>query len=148
VDGRSELTLPDGVGAAQTELELEWELPENGSGEFGIELSNSLGETYLIGYNIENQQFYSDRRNAGKKDFSEKFAPGLHLAPRIGNDKVLRMRLFLDAASVEMFADNGATALSDIFFPNEDFQRITLYAEKCAVKFNGGKVYALRRIWD
>jgi fructan beta-fructosidase len=148
VDGRTELALPAGVAAAQTELELEWELPENGSGEFGVELSNSLGETYRIGYNIENQQFYSDRRNAGKKDFSEKFAAGLHLAPRIGNDKVLRMRLYLDAASVEMFADNGATALTDIFFPNEDFQRITLYAEKGSVKFNGGKVYPLRRIWD
>lgn len=148
VDGRSELTLPAGVAAAPTELELEWELPENGSGEFGIELSNSLGETYRIGYNIENQQFYSDRRNAGKKDFSEKFASGLHLAPRISKDKVLRMRLFLDAGSVEMFADNGATALTDIFFPNEDFQRITLYSEKGTVRLAGGNMYPLRRIWD
>ena len=52
------------------------------------------------------------------------------------------MHLFFDAASIELFADDGKTALTDIFFPNEDFNNFTNYTD-------GGKIYvASLQVWD
>ena len=39
------------------------------------------------------------------------------------------MQIFLDVASAELFADKGWTVMTDIFFPNEDFNQLDLVAD-------------------
>ena len=100
---------------------------DNVQGSFiALELSNGKGEKYWIGYNAQHNQFFSDRQSAGKKAFSEKFAIKKHIAPRHSNAKNIEMTVFFDNASVELFADKGWTVMTDIFFPNEDFNQIDL----------------------
>ena len=67
--------------------------------------------------------------------------PTSHLAPRISASDTLRMRLIVDRASVEVFADGGATVLTDIVFPTEPFDRVVLVGE------GEGTIYGLRSIW-
>ena len=50
-------------------------------------------------------------------------------------------------ASVELFADDGATVLTDIFFPSTPFDRIALYVKGGKVRVVGGVVSRLRSIW-
>lgn len=100
---------------------------EQAEGSFiALELSNSKSEKYWVGYNAEENQFFSDRKSAGKKVFSEKFAAKMHTAPRFSNAKNIEMTLFFDNASAELFADKGWTVMTDIFFPNEDFNQLDL----------------------
>ena len=131
----------DHVSSGAFELELTY-VPSGGTTDtFGVELRNALGEAFRIGYDREADALYTDRRSAGRHDFSDYFAPTNHLAPRISASDTLRMRLIVDRASVEVFADGGATVLTDIVFPTEPFDRVVLIGE------GKGTIYGLRSIW-
>lgn len=122
-----------------SEVVLEFGKPEmltkESCEELGIVLSNSKGEQYKIGFDVARNQFFSDRTQAGKQDFSKKFAGARHVAPRISTSPVVKMHLFFDRASCELFADNGATCLTDVFFPNEDFTSMKIFVDGGAEGF-------------
>ncbi|MEM1121059.1 MAG: glycoside hydrolase family 32 protein [Bacteroidota bacterium] len=105
---------------------LKFSVPEDAKGEVTLQLSNSKGEQYAIGYLPESKQFFSNRKKAGRIAFSKKFAVERHYAPRASKSTVIEMEAFFDVASVELFADKGWTVLTDIFFPNEDFNQLDL----------------------
>ena len=130
---------------AQSELILEFN--PNDATAFGVELSNSQGDTYRIGYDTKNNQFFSDRMKAGKTGFSEKYASKIHIAPRNSSNETIKLHLFFDAASAELFADNGATLLTDIYFPNENFDSLTLFSEGGNATLETGTIYSLNGIW-
>ena len=131
----------------QTELILDFVLSDGEAADFGVELSNEKGESYRIGYDQGSNQFYSDRTRSGDFSFSGKFAGKPVLAQRLSTEKTLRLHLFVDAASVELFADGGGTAMTELFFPGEDFNRVKIYAAKGKVKLLKGKAYSLSSIW-
>jgi len=110
-------------------------------------LRNKLGETYRIGFNATQNNFYSDRNKAGKNNFADNFAARPHTAPRLSNNRILKMRLLFDVASVELYADDGQTALTEIFFPTEDFNNFEIYAEGGAVQFVQFQMWKLKSIW-
>jgi fructan beta-fructosidase len=125
------------------ELSLEFELPSDKAAEsFGVQLSNSKGEMVKIGYNKGNNTFFIDRQNAGKIDFSPDFK-GLHTAPYISGDQKIEMQLLIDVASVELFAMKGEVTMTDIFFPNEDFNYIRFFSDNGEVNLTKGFVYKL-----
>jgi sucrose-6-phosphate hydrolase SacC (GH32 family) len=116
--------------------------------DFGIELSNSKGENYRIGYDGNKKHYYSDRTKAGKSDFNDSFADKVVIAPGIANSNINSLHLFIDVASVELFADNGSVVLTEIYFPNEDFTAVKLYAENGSIKIKSGKFYSIKSIWQ
>ncbi len=132
------------ITPAGLELQLELELQEPLRSDFSIQLSNSKQEVYSIGYNAVQNSFYSDRTKAGKLDFSDKFATKLHVAPHLKTDKVLKLHLFFDVASCELFADDGAVVMTEIFFPTEDFQQIKLIANQGKIRLKSGKAFQLK----
>lgn len=134
------LELP-ALNPAQLELMLEIE-PEAGA-TFSVELSNSKGEVYRIGYEAAKQQFFSDRTRSGKTAFSEDFAKDILTAPRSSTDGKVQLHFFFDRASVELFADQGAMNMTEIFFPNEDYSKIRLVATGGKVKLLKAEAFAL-----
>jgi fructan beta-fructosidase len=142
-----DLTAETGISPAAMELILEFEPAAGSAADFGVELSNARGERYRIGYDHGARRFYSDRRGAGDHAFSDRFAAAIHPAPRLSQNPTVRFHLFFDVASAELFADGGATAVTDIFFPGEPFAKASLYAEKGKVKLIRGEAHALKSIW-
>jgi fructan beta-fructosidase len=130
-----------------SELTLDFRLDGADTTDFGIELSNTAGEWYRLGFEAGAGKFYSDRTAAGEHDFSDTFADRIHRATRIADGDVVRMRVFLDVASVELFADNGATVLTDIFFPSEPFDRLALYSDGGTVTLLRAQIAELDGIW-
>lgn len=130
-----------------TEMSFEINLSKTTAKIFGIELSNSKGEVYKIGFDVSQNAFYSDRTRAGNSGFSDKFAVKKHFAPRSSKDKIVRFHLFFDAASVELFADNGQTALTEIFFPTEDFSNYKIFSEGGNTGVEKLNVWKLNSIW-
>lgn len=141
------LTDSLGFSTATMKVVIEIELPENGEADVGIALSNTQNESYRIGYNQASNQFYSDRRKAGKTSFSDKFAAEVHTAPRAFTGNTLELVLYFDVASAELFADQGAVVITDIFFPNNDFNQVSLYANNSSVKIKKAAWTALKSIW-
>ncbi|MEM9833491.1 MAG: glycoside hydrolase family 32 protein [Bacteroidota bacterium] len=124
------------------EMKVEFDLSEATANEIGIRLANSSGEEVIIGYNLAGQEYFVDRTNAGKTDFSADF-PGRFTASRVGEGNRLSMHLFIDVASVELFGDNGTAVMSNIFFPNEDFTQVSLFAQGGKVQVTEGQLYNL-----
>jgi fructan beta-fructosidase len=125
------------------ELSLTFDLAKTTAQDLGVVLSNTKGEKVLIGYEKSTNRFYIDRTEGGKKDFEKRFL-GRHYAPREARGNVLKMNLHLDVASVELFADDGALAMTDVFFPNEDFKQIALFSKNGIAYLTEGKIWALK----
>src|SRR5205085_1907598 len=100
---------------------FEIDLSKTTAMRFGVLAKNSKGETFSVGYDSVTDRFFTDRTYSGKVDFSPEFANSFDFAPRASRSNVLKLHLVFDAASVELFADGGAIAMTDIFFPTTDF---------------------------
>ncbi|HPI12329.1 MAG TPA: GH32 C-terminal domain-containing protein, partial [Catalimonadaceae bacterium] len=83
-----------------------------------------------------------DRTKSGKVDFDPKFSRVTY-APRISKEQTVKMHLFFDAASMELFADDGSIQLTDIFFPTQEFNQIKLFSDGKA-NLKKGTVYKLK----
>ncbi|HET9502496.1 MAG TPA: glycoside hydrolase family 32 protein [Hymenobacter sp.] len=94
-------------------------------GSFELLLGNAAGEELVVGYDQAKKQYFIDRSKAGQKDFSPKFT-GRATAPRLSAAAGTELTLFFDAASVELFADQGLTTMTEIFFPNKPLTTIKL----------------------
>lgn len=140
-----DLVAASGIDPRAMELEL---VIEPGSmGRCGVELSNARGQRYRIGFDATQQLYYSDRTEAGDHSFSNRFAGTVHTASRPPGGGPLRLRLFFDASSAELFADDGALQMTEQFFPSEDFTQATLFAEGPGTRLVSGRVHRLARIW-
>ena len=129
--------------SAAQEMELIFDLSKTSANDVGVVLSNTKNEKVEIGYNISSKQFYIDRTAAGKMDFSNNFA-GRQYAPRQVSNTNLKMHLYIDVASVELFADDGSVAMTSIFFPNEDFNKTQLYAKNGSTQLLQGNYWNLK----
>jgi len=148
ISGSLDLTGQLGFPPSRLEVLLEVELPAGSStSSYGIVLSNSKGEEYRIGFDSANGQFFSNRMRSGKVDFSPHFAAEIQQAPRPSEGNLVRMRLFFDVASCELFADDGATVMTNLFFPNEDSNRLALFADGGPVQVRKAVFYQLKSVW-
>ena len=100
--------------------------------DFSIVLSNSLGEEVRIGFEKANNQYFIDRTKSGKIDFQKDFG-SKHVAPRFASGPKLNMTLVIDVSSVELFADDGLTVMTEIFFPNKPFDKVRIASPQKAI---------------
>ena len=94
-------------------------------GDLNIILSNSKGQKLVIGYDEKKNNYFIDRRQSGETGFEKGFA-AKHVAPRIAKAEQLKLSLILDEASVELFADDGLTVMTDIFFPETPLETLKI----------------------
>lgn len=128
----------------QIDLEIESVDAESG---FVVELSNNQDQRILIGYDAEHNHYFIDRTQAGTNDFSNDFA-GIHYSPRIASGSNFSLKILVDVASIELFADGGRSVLTDIFFPDENFTNIKLIANEGEVRIKSAEVISLKSIWS
>lgn len=101
------------------------DLSANRLESFSIVFSNSKGQKLMVGYDKSENNYFIDRTASGKTDFEKGFARK-HVARRIATTGKFDMTLIIDNASVEVFADNGLSVLTGIFFPDEEFTDICI----------------------
>jgi len=113
--------------------------------DFSMLLSNDQNEQTKIGFDKTLNQFYIDRTQSGKTDFMKGFATR-HMAPRLSDQQKMNFSVLIDESSVELFADDGLTVMTSIFFPSKPYTQIDLQA-KSAVMFKKVEYTALKGIW-
>lgn len=96
-------------------------------GEFTILMSSPEKDTLKIGFDPVSNRYFIDRVKAGISDFNKVF-PAKHFSPCLSQNTSLSMKIILDKSSVELFADDGLTAMTDIFFPMGDMNKIEVHA--------------------
>jgi sucrose-6-phosphate hydrolase SacC (GH32 family) len=73
-----------------------------------------------------------DRKNSGQRSFSAAFA-ARHSAPLQITDGRLKLQVYVDANSVEVFANDGERVLTEQIFPDAGSTGLQLYAKQGSV---------------
>ena len=119
------LDLSPGLAGCQGRFVLRLATPALRS--FEIRLANAAGDTLGIGFDAGKACWWIDRRGSGELGFHPAFA-GRHEAPRLALGSPADLQLWLDASSVELFADAGLSGLTSLCFPRQPWQQATLTA--------------------
>ncbi|MER3553530.1 MAG: hypothetical protein C4331_04055 [Meiothermus sp.] len=122
------LAAPLKLGPQPPVLEIRAEFVLEAAREFGLRLRVGTGEETKVGYDAAKGQLFVDRRNSGPSGFSPDFAQKHTGQLRPENGRV-SLHLFLDACSVEVFADQGRLVMTDLIFPNPTSNGLEVYAE-------------------
>lgn len=109
---------------------------------FGFEVRVGDCERTIIGYNAVLRELFLDRSKSGESSFDEDFA-GIHCAEMEPEAGTIRLRIFVDRASIEVFGNDGLVVLSDSVFPDEHSRRLGLFTEGSALDLKALDVYEL-----
>ena len=93
--------------------------------DFSLIMSNDSNEKVVIGYDKKQNQYFVDRTNSGKINFQKNFA-AKHVAPRLIEADRMNISLIVDVSSVELFADDGLSVMTEIFFPSKQYNQISI----------------------
>ncbi|WP_159881523.1 glycoside hydrolase family 32 protein [Paenibacillus puerhi] len=113
----------------ELEIEVAW---EPGVEQFGFALCSSAEEKTIISMDVSTNMLIVDRTQSGEVDFHPNFSCK-HEAQLFSEASELKLRLFLDRSSIEIFANNGTTVVTDLIFPKHPLQYLETFAR-------GGKV--------
>ncbi len=141
-----EREISGGFSPSQCELLLHTDTTQTTAALFGLTLSNGRGDRLILGFDRENDQLWVDRRQSGP-DFSEDFYKGPHTAP-LNMEALEDLRIYLDVASLEVFAGQGALNFTEIFFPSIPYNTLTFWADGGEWVLASGTVFALESIWE
>lgn len=112
---------------------------------FSVTLSNNKGEEVVIGYDKSSNQYFIDRTKSGKQNFNKDFA-AKHVAPRFSKAANMKMSLLVDVSSVELFADDGLSVMTELFFPNKPYNKIEVQSNE-GIVFKKLAYTRLKSIW-
>ncbi len=89
---------------------------------FMYTFSNGKQEV-LVGYDQATNRYYIDRSRSGELDFHLGFG-ARYYAPRISTGEEISLTIVMDASSIEVFADEGLTVMTAVFFAESTLGRI------------------------
>lgn len=102
--------------------------PATASQNVEMELSNPLGDKVTMVYNVKAHTVSLDRSHSGIVDFSNDF-PATTVAPTFSRDKRLKLRIFIDRSSIEMFEADGRFVMTNLVFPREPYTTLSLKSD-------------------
>jgi fructan beta-fructosidase len=99
----------------------------------------------VIGYDAGTERLFVNRRRSGITGFSKAFS-GSHEGPvRMHNGRV-RMHIFVDRSSVEVFAAAGKTVITDLIIPRGESKDFEPYAKGSRTLLRSLEAYELDSI--
>ena len=123
-------------------LEISVEFAWNMAPEFGLKLCTGDDEETIIGYEARSQELYIDRRQSGESAFSDQFAD-VHRASLPPVDGTIKLHIFIDSCSVEIFGNDGYSVLSDLIFPHSEAAKLEFFALSGEVHLTALEIWSL-----
>ncbi|MEC1522146.1 glycoside hydrolase family 32 protein [Neobacillus niacini] len=128
-------------------LELTIEFEKVTSSQFGIIIQHSDEEKTVIGYNAVEEKLFVDRTLSGDKSFSTSFPAVQEAALKLANQR-LKLQLFLDTSSIEVFANDGELAVTSLLFPHKAGKELILFSNEGTTNAANLKLTELDSIWS
>lgn len=110
---------------------------------FGFRVHKSDSEQTTVGYKQKTNEIFVDRTRSGQVAFTDVFA-ALHSARLEPRDGIIRLHVFVDHCSVEVFANDGLLSLSDLIYPSEKGLGLELFSEGGEAHLNSLDIYRLK----
>ena len=116
------------------------------AGVFGLKVLARADEGTVIGLDPARGRWFVDRTRSGKTDFHAGFA-GMYEAPLSMRNGKVRLHIFVDACSVEVFAENGETALTSLVFPSAASRGVEFFGPGESTSIRSLEVWTLKSCW-
>lgn len=133
------------VRGQQLEIILEVK-PESGT-EFGVRVLKGKEEQTVVGYSTKSRSVFVDRTKSGNVSFHPAFS-GRHPGPLEPNDHGnIRLQIFVDACSVEVFGNGGESVITDLVFPDPNSNEVELFATGGTCHIVNCQIHTLKSVW-
>ena len=126
-------TIPDGL----VEVNIEYEI--GNAHKTDIVFKNSKNDFLLIHCDHMAQKINIDRSHSGRLDFHHQFA-GIHSAELILSESLIKLHIFVDRLSAEIFLAEGQVVFTELIFPRQPFNTLeirpvggNIYLQKCDI---------------
>jgi fructan beta-fructosidase len=114
--------------------------------QFGFKVRTGSGEETLVGYDVPAGEVFVDRTKSGQVAFSNLF-PSRETAPLSAENGRVKLHIFVDWSSVEVFGDAGQVCITDQIFPAPSSDGLALFANGGTAKLVSLRIWQLRSIW-
>jgi fructan beta-fructosidase len=114
--------------------------------EAGFQVRNGREEYTAVGVRSDPGEVYIDRAHSGATAFHNEF-PGRHAGPLPAAGRTVRLRVFVDRSSVELFAGDGRITISDRIFPSADSDGIAFFSKGSGARVISLELWPLASIW-
>nr|WP_281367175.1 glycoside hydrolase family 32 protein [Paenibacillus phytorum] len=139
-------TLTD-VSGDTLEIVAEFQVNSNTTAdEFGFKVRKGEHEQTIVGYNRKKSSLFVDRSQSGSSNFNDQFAK-VHAAPLTVQNQKVKMHIFVDRSSAEVFGNDGEKVITDQIFPDASSVGVELYAANGKVSLDSLQIYSLDKVW-
>ena len=129
------------------EIVGEFEIPATDvSAEFGFRLRELGDQLTYVGYKPGLNQMFINRTDAGKDDFTTYFSGWQDATVAPVNNRI-KLHIFVDQSSIEVFGNDGKVVFSDVILPGDARDGLTFYTNGGNVKVVSLQVYPLANTW-
>jgi len=125
--------------------EIEAELETGGAGEVGFRLRKGSGVETLVGVVTATKTLFVDRTKSGDVGWSKDF-PGRY-STILAATKRVKLNIFVDRSSVEIFANDGEKVMTDRIYPPPGSTGIEVYSTGSEGRVVSLTVWLLQSIW-
>ena len=108
-------------------LEITAEFVVGSAERFGLHVRVAGDQRTVIGYDTRSSSLFVDRTTSGTVDLHEGF-PAVHHGPLAAEGGRVRLHIYVDTASVEVFGGQGECVITDQIFPAADSRMVSLFA--------------------
>lgn len=109
----------------------------------GVRLRKGGEQDVTVGYDVRKQELFVDRTKAGDVGFHPRF-PSRTVAPLAVSGGKLSLRILLDSNSIEVFADAGRVAMTNLIFPRADALGLEFFAEGGKAAIHSGSLWDMK----
>ena len=126
--------------------EIEAEIEPGSADEIGFRLRKGDNVETLVGVVPSTNTLFVDRTKSGDVSFSKDF-PGRY-STTLQSTKRIKLHIFVDRSSVEVFANDGEKVMTDRIYPPPGSTGIELYSTGGAGKVVSLTIWPLASIWS
>jgi fructan beta-fructosidase len=139
-----------GLNLNSCEIDLVFK-PQEGSlnghtTSFGVMLENDVSEELKLGYNMLSKQIFINRSKTSS-EFKDTNYLSEDIAPYIFNEEI-KMKIILDASSVEVFVDDGKLTMTNVLFPEESYNKLSFFSSLGSVELKAAEFFNVKSIWQ
>ncbi len=128
------------------QLELMVEFEPRSSGTEGVKVLKSDTEATVIGVDRQRGQAFVDRTQSGNVRFHQKFS-GVYDAPLPVHDGRVKLHVFVDASSVEVFVNDGERVFTSLVYPSAASRGVEFFGSMTSARITSLNVWTLKSIW-
>ena len=124
-------------------FELKAEVGLGNAQEIGWKLMSQDGTSTIVGYDRQRGTLFVDRRHSGLVGFNKDFPARIEAPLRLGQN-ALQLDIVVDRCSIEVFAEGGQVAMTNLVFPPPEASGIEVYAQGGQPEHVSATVWRLR----